>query len=70
MNFNKVSIIVPVYNCETTISRCVNSVLNQTYNNIELILINDGSKDSSDYICKKYDWDDIVERTLECYIKK
>lgn len=54
MNFNKVSIIVPVYNCETTISRCVNSVLNQTYNNIELILINDGSKDSSDYICKNF----------------
>lgn len=43
----KYSIIVPVYNGENTIERCVKSLLNQTYNNIEIILVNDGSKDNS-----------------------
>lgn len=42
-----VSIIVPVYNCERYIKDCVNSLINQTYTNLEIILINDGSKDKS-----------------------
>ncbi len=49
----KLSIIVPVYNAEKTLEKCVNSILNQKYSNIEVILINDGSKDDSLKICKK-----------------
>ena len=54
MNNIKVSIIVPVYNSEQYISKCLDSILGQTYKNIELIIINDGSKDNSLNICKKY----------------
>lgn len=49
-----ISIIVPVYNCENTIEKCINSVLNQSYSNFELILVNDGSTDSSEEICERY----------------
>ena len=49
-----ISIIIPVYNCEEYLEICIKSVLNQTYDKFELILINDGSKDSSGEICKKY----------------
>lgn len=49
-----ISIIVPIYNSEKTISKCIESVLTQTYSNIELLLINDGSSDNSESICMKY----------------
>lgn len=49
-----VSIIVPVYNAEKTICRCIDSIINQTYIYWELILINDGSNDNSGKICDKY----------------
>ena len=49
-----VSIIVPVYNCSKSICRCVDSILNQTYGNLEVLLINDGSTDSSGEICEHY----------------
>lgn len=49
-----VSIIVPIYNSEKTLKRCIDSILNQSYTNIELLLINDGSSDSSGRICKSY----------------
>jgi glycosyltransferase involved in cell wall biosynthesis len=48
------SIIVPVYNVEDYLSKCLDSILEQRYSNYELILINDGSTDSSLEICKKY----------------
>lgn len=49
-----VSIIVPVYNAERTISRCVDSILNQDYSDFELLLVDDGSTDSSGAICDAY----------------
>ena len=50
----KVSVIIPVYNAEKTLVRCLDSVLNQDYDNFELLLIDDGSKDSSLAICNNY----------------
>ena len=47
----KISIIVPVYNVEAYLERCVESILSQTYTNFELLLINDGSTDASGYLC-------------------
>lgn len=52
---SKISIIIPVYNAEGSIDRCINSILNQTYNDYEIIAINDGSKDNSLNILKKYE---------------
>ncbi len=49
-----VSIIVPVYNAELTLERCIDSILNQSYQEIECILINDGSSDSSYDLCESY----------------
>lgn len=49
-----VSIIVPIYNAEKTIDRCINSILNQEYKDFELILLNDGSTDASGLICDAY----------------
>ena len=49
-----VSIVVPVYNVETYLHECVDSILAQTYRDLELILVNDGSKDSSPSICDAY----------------
>ena len=54
MKETTVSIIVPVYNSESTIEKCVESILNQTYLNLEIILIDDGSKDDSLKVCKQY----------------
>lgn len=45
------SIIVPVYNVETYLGSCVNSLMNQDYGNYEILLINDGSTDESGRIC-------------------
>lgn len=51
---DKISIVVAVYNAEKTLKKCVESLLNQTYNNIEIILVNDCSKDNSLDICTEY----------------
>ena len=50
---NKVSIIIPVYNAEDYIERCLNSILNNDYKNIEIITVNDGSKDRSQEVIEK-----------------
>lgn len=51
---NKVSVVVPVYNAEKYIEACIQSVLDQDYPNIELVLINDGSRDGSGAVCERY----------------
>jgi len=50
----KVSFIIPVYNSEKFLNRCIDSVLGQSYKNIEIILVNDGSTDKSAVICNSY----------------
>jgi len=50
----KISVIVPVYKVEAYLARCVQSILNQTYKNLEILLIDDGSPDASGKICDEY----------------
>ena len=50
----KYSIVIPVYNVEKYLHQCLNSVINQTYKNLEIICINDGSKDNSLIILNEY----------------
>lgn len=49
-----VSVIVPVYKVENVLHYCIDSILNQTYKNFELILVDDGSPDNSGEICDEY----------------
>lgn len=51
----KLSVIVPTYNVEQYISECIESILNQSYSSIEIILIDDGSQDQTPQICKEYE---------------
>lgn len=50
----RVSVIIPIYNVEKYLNRCLDSIINQTYTDIEIILINDGSTDNSGKICDEY----------------
>ena len=50
----KVSVIVPVYNVESYLDKCLTSLVKQTLQEIEIIVVNDGSKDNSEKIIKKY----------------
>ena len=49
-----ISVIIPVYNVEKYLNKCLDSVISQTYNNIEIILIDDGSPDKCGVICDEY----------------
>ena len=54
MSNPKISAIIPVYNAESTLRRCVDSLLAQTFTDFECLLIDDGSKDRSGAICDEY----------------
>lgn len=49
-----ISVVVPVYNVEKYLRKCIDSIINQTYENLEIIIVNDGSKDNSGQICDEY----------------
>lgn len=61
---NLVSVIIPVYNVEEYLCACLDSVLNQTYKNLEVILINDGSTDKSALLCDEYAKKDARVRVI------
>ena len=63
--FAKVSVIMPVYNRESTIERAINSVLSQKYNNLELIVVDDGSTDSSASIISKIQEEDARVKLIK-----
>ena len=54
MNNKILPVVIPVYNVEKYLDRCIKSIINQTYKNLEIILEDDGSKDYSGIICDKY----------------
>lgn len=60
-----ISVIIPVYNAEKFLHKCLNSVLKQTYENFELILVNDGSKDNSLQICQEWSLKDSRVKTID-----
>ena len=50
----EISVIIAVYNVEDYIKRCLESIVNQTYNNMQIIIVDDGSTDKSSEICDEY----------------
>ncbi len=54
----EISVVVPVYNCEKYLRKCINSILSQTFSDLELILVNDGSTDKSPEICDEFKLND------------
>ena len=55
MSVSKVTVIIPAYNCEKYIGRCINSILDQTYQDFVILVINDGSTDGTDEILREYE---------------
>ena len=59
-----ISVIVPIYNVELYLKECINSICNQTYNNLQIILVDDGSTDNSLTICRQYQKEDTRIRVI------
>ena len=66
MNKSKISIIVPVFNAQDRLAKCINSLIQQKYSNIEIILVNDGSTDDSLTICREFE--DKDKRIIYFYL--
>ena len=67
MNKDLISIIVPIYNVEQYLNRCIESLVNQTYTNLEILLIDDGSTDNSGKLAEKWISND---QRIKVYHKK
>lgn len=59
MDRGLISVIIPVYNTEKYLRQCIESVINQTYSNLQIIIVNDGSTDNSGNICDEYQKEDL-----------
>ena len=66
----EISIIVPVYNVEKYLENCIESILNQTFKDFELILVDDGSTDNSGKICDIYEQKDTRIKVIFCITPK
>ncbi|MBQ8404539.1 MAG: glycosyltransferase family 2 protein [Clostridia bacterium] len=64
---NKISVIVPFYNADSTLDRCIKSILRQTYKDFELLLIDDGSCDDSREVAEKYTY---IDRRVKYFLKE
>ncbi|VMG29734.1 putative glycosyltransferase YibD [Streptococcus pneumoniae] len=67
---DKITVIVPVYNVENYLRKCLDSIISQTYKNIEIVVVNDGSTDASGEICKEFSEMDhriLYDRTRKCW---
>lgn len=66
-----ISLIIPVYNVEKYLKNCVDSVIKQNYEDMEIILVDDGSKDNSPRICdeysEKYDFINVIHQKRRCF---
>ena len=60
-----VTLIIPIYNAERYLRRCLDSVMEQTYADMEVLLMNDGSTDGSLAICREYEEKDLRFRTID-----
>lgn len=65
-----ISIIIPIYNVEKYLNRCLDSVMKQSFQDIEIILVNDGSTDNSDNIIKSYLFDERIKYKIINTIKE
>ena len=70
---NLISVIIPLYNAEKYLKNCITSVVGQTYRNLEIILVDDGSNDNSLSICEKFALQDnrikVFQREIRDYLR-
>ncbi|MFR4319285.1 MAG: glycosyltransferase family 2 protein [Eubacterium sp.] len=69
-----ISVVIPVYNAEKYIKRCLNSIMNQTYDNLQIVVVNDGSTDDTKKILEEYSNNDnrivVVIKVCRCFSGK